>query len=234
MEIAPTNGQAAGLNTEAQQASVLAGQDLAENFDNFLMLLVAQLENQDPLDPMDTNEFTSQIVQFASVEQEIASNANLEQLIALQRSNQAAAAVGYLGKRIEAEGNTTALIDGLAEWNYGLPENAESVTLMVVDELGNQVFHTQGPTDLGAHKFVWNGIDDSGNPVADGLYTLSITATGSDGEAIASTMTVVGQVDGVETTGDTVVLFVGPIGIPIEDVISILDAPKNPAEADPA
>jgi len=221
-------------NSQAQQASVLAGQDLAENFDNFLMLLVAQLENQDPLEPMDTNEFTSQIVQFASVEQEIASNTNLEQLIALQRSNQAAAAVGYLGKRIEAEGNTTALIDGYAEWNYGLPENADTVELMVVDELGNQIYHTEGSNDLGAHQFVWNGLDDSGNPVADGLYTLSVTATGTDGEAIATTMTVVGQVDGIETTGDSVVLFVGPIGIPIGDVISILDPPNKPAEADPA
>lgn len=227
MEIAATNSQ-------AQQASVLAGQDLAENFDNFLMLLVTQLENQDPLEPMDTNEFTSQIVQFASVEQEIASNTNLERLIALQRSNQSASAVGYLGKRIEAEGNTTALTDGYAEWNYGLPENADTVDLLVIDELGNQIFHSQGSTDLGAHRFVWNGLDDSGNPMPDGLYTLSATATGTDGNPIATTMTVVGKVDGVETTGDTVVLFVGPIGIPIDEVISILDSLKDPAEADPA
>ncbi len=225
MEVTATNSQ-------AQQASVIAGQDLAENFDNFLMLLVTQLENQDPLEPMDTNEFTSQIVQFASVEQEIASNTNLERLIALQRSNQAAAAVNYLGKRVEAEGNTTVLTDGYAEWNYGLPENADTVELMVVDELGNQIYHTEGANDLGAHRFVWNGLDDSGNPVPDGLYTLSINATDAEGQAIAPTMTVVGQVDGVETTGDTVVLFVGPIGIPIGDVISILDAPQNPAEAE--
>lgn len=227
MEIAATTSQ-------AQQASTIAGQDLAENFDNFLMLLVTQLENQDPLEPMDTNEFTSQIVQFASVEQEIATNTNLEQLIGLQRSNQSAAAVGYLGKRIEADGNTTVLKDGYAEWNYGLPENADTVNLLVVDELGNQIFHSQGATDIGAHRFVWNGLDDSGNPVPEGLYTLSITATGSDGNSIASSMTVVGQVDGIETTGDSVVLFVGPIGIPIEDVISILDTPKDTAEADPA
>lgn len=221
-------------NSQAQQASVIAGQDLAENFDNFLMLLVTQLENQDPLEPMDTNEFTSQIVQFASVEQEIASNNNLEQLIALQRSNQAAAAVGYLGKRVEAAGNTTVLKDGQAEWNYGLPENADTVDLIVYDELGNQIYHTQGSTDLGAHQFVWDGLDNSGNPMPEGLYTLSVSATGSDGEAIETSMTVVGQVDGVETTGDSVVLFVGPIGIPIGDVISILDAPNTPAEADPA
>ena len=221
-------------SNQAQQASVIAGQDLAENFDNFLMLLVTQLENQDPLEPMDTNEFTSQIVQFASVEQEIASNNNLEQLIALQRSNQAAAAVGYLGKRVEAAGNTTVLKDGQAEWNYGLPENADTVDLIVYDELGNQIYHTQGSTDLGAHQFVWDGLDNSGNPMPEGLYTLSVSATGSDGEAIETSMTVVGQVDGVETTGDSVVLFVGPIGIPIGDVISILDAPNTPAEADPA
>lgn len=225
MEIAATN-------TQAQQASLIAGQNLAENFDNFLMLLVTQLENQDPLEPLDTNEFTNQIVQFASVEQEIASNSNLEQLIALQRSNQAAASVNYLGKRIEAEGNTTVLSDGYAEWNYALPESANSVDLLIVDEVGNQIFHSQGATNFGAHRFVWNGLDDSGNPVPGGLYTLSISATDAQGQAIAPATTIVGQVSGVETTGDSVALFIGPIGIPIGDVISILDAPKDPAEAE--
>jgi flagellar basal-body rod modification protein FlgD len=213
--------------SEAKQASVLASRDLNDNFENFLKLLITQLQNQDPLDPMSTNEFTSQIVQFASVEQSIATNTNLEQLISLQRANQAAAAIGYLGKRIEASGDTTVLVDGLAEWNYSLPETADQVSLLVTDEEGLAVFHTQGATDKGAHEFVWDGQDDSGNPVAEGPYTLSVTATAEDGKKIATEMTVVGIVNGVETVGDEPVLFVGKTGIPISEVIAILDARRD-------
>jgi flagellar basal-body rod modification protein FlgD len=221
MEISSVGGN------EAKPASVFASSDLADNFDNFLKLLITQLQHQDPLEPMDTNEFTSQIVQFASVEQSIATNVNLERLIGLQQANQAAAAIAYLGKRIEANGDTTALVDGTAEWNYALPEAAAQVSLLVTDEEGAAVFHTQGATDKGAHQFVWDGRDDSGNPVGEGSYTLSVTATAEDDTKIATEMTVVGIVDGVETVGDEPVLFVGKTGIPISEVIAILDARRD-------
>jgi flagellar basal-body rod modification protein FlgD len=217
-------------SSQAQSASLLAGQDLAENFDNFLMLLVAQLQNQDPLSPMDTNEFTSQLVSFASVEQEIATNTNLEQMIALQRTNQTAYSVGYLGKRIEAAGDTTVLQNGQAEWNYSLPEIAQSVTLAITDSSGNTVQTLQGATDMGAHQIVWNGLDANGNPVPAGEYTLNITAMDSNGDKITTAMTVVGKVSGIEATGDLVTLFMGSIGIPVDQVISVLDAPPVATE----
>ena len=132
---------AAAATSPAQQASSLAGGNLAQNFDDFIMLLVAQLKNQDPLDPISTNEFTNQIVQFASVEQAIATNTNLERMIALQRSNQITSAVGYLGKRIEAEGDTTALADGIAEWNYSLPEIGYPLRSRDVNMLGWRTRH---------------------------------------------------------------------------------------------
>lgn len=218
-------------NSEVQQASKVAGRDLAENFDNFLMLLVAQLKNQDPLEPLSTNEFTSQIVQFASVEQEIATNTNLEQMIALQRSNQTASAVGYLGKRIEAAGDTTMLANGHAEWNYDLPDSASSVKLLVADASGNPVKRFEAPTNTGAHQVIWNGIDELGNIMPDGQYTLSVTALDSDGKKIATTTSVVGVVSGLETSGEEIMLHVGSIGIPIDEVIAILDARPTEAEA---
>ena len=207
---------------QAQQASVIAGRDLAENFDNFLMLLITQLRNQDPLSPMDTNEFTSQIVRFAGVEQAIATNSNLEQLIALQRANQAAGLIGYLGQRIEANGNTTALADGRAEWNYALPGAANQVTLLVTNEAGRAIYSTTGATEAGAHQFVWSGLDDAGNPMPEGQYTLAVTATDPEGNSMTATMTTVGTVTGIETAGDGPVLFVGKSGVPLGEVLAIL------------
>lgn len=216
---------------QAQQASVNASRDLADNFDNFLKLLITQLQHQDPLSPMDTNEFTSQLVQFASVEQSIATNANLETLIALHGANRTAALVGYLGMRIEADGETTALVDGRAEWNYALPEQADAVTLLVTDRTGKAVYSTDGLTAAGAHQFVWDGRDETGTPLPEGEYSLKVTATDASGEAIAATITTVGTVTGIETAGEQPLLFVGKTGIPLDEVLAILGPPADQGQA---
>ena len=101
-----------------------ATSSLAENFDTFLTLLTVQLQNQDPLDPLDTNEFTSQLVQFTAVEQAIATNNNLESLIGLTELSHAATRISYLGKEVEAPGSTSYLTDGKAEWSYVLDDEA--------------------------------------------------------------------------------------------------------------
>ena len=97
----------------AAAASEVAGAKLAENFDTFLQLLTTQLQHQDPLSPMESNEFVAQLVQFSEVEQAIASNKSLEKLIDLQNTNQATAAIGYIGQTVEAAGSG-AHVSGLA------------------------------------------------------------------------------------------------------------------------
>jgi flagellar basal-body rod modification protein FlgD len=216
---------------QAQPASASASRDLADNFDNFLKLLITQLQHQDPLSPMDTNEFTSQLVQFASVEQSIATNANLETLIAMQGANRTAALVGYLGLRIEANGDTSALADGRAEWNYALPEQADEVTLQVSDQTGKAVYSADGMTGAGAHRFVWDGLDETGAPLPEGEYRLKVTAKDANGEAIATTITAVGTVTGIETAGEQPLLFVGKTGIPLDEVLAILGPPADQGQA---
>ena len=216
-------------NSPAPQASVLAGRSLAADFDSFLQLLITQLQHQDPLSPMDTNEFTSQIVQFASVEQTIATNTNLERLIGLQRASQAASAIDFLGKRIEADGDTTPLVDGYAEWNYALAEQAETVTLTITADDGTVVYDRPGANEPGAHRLVWDGTDANGDPLPEGTYTLRVTARDADGAVVAATTTVVGTVSGIQTSGEELMLFVGRTGIPLSEVIAILDA--RPATA---
>jgi flagellar basal-body rod modification protein FlgD len=216
--------QAASAAAANQSKSSIAKADLADSFDNFLNLLTTQLKHQDPLSPMDTNEFTNQIVQFANVEQSITTNTNLEQLISLQQANRTASAIEYLGKRIEANGETTPLVDGYAEWNYALAEPAKSVKLTITDSSGNTVYSRSGATELGAHQLVWDGIDDDGNPAPGGNYTLTVAARNEEGKAMKPTTTVVGHVTGIETQGEDLMLFVGRSGIPLSQVIAILDS----------
>ena len=197
---------------------------LAENFDNFLTLLTVQLQNQDPLDPLDANEFTQQLVELTSVEQAIATNANLEKLLDLASANQAASALGYLGKEIEALGETTALAGGKAEWNYSLDEPAEAVTVTVRDASGKLVFSGEGETGAGEHAFIWDGLSNQGVPQPEGLYTIAVTATDSAGEAIATSTKLIGKVTAVDSVDGVAVLIVGGLKVPVAAVLSVREA----------
>lgn len=218
MEVSTVTGAASAV---AESAATNADARLATTLGDFLLLLTTQLQNQDPLEPMDSGEFTSQLVQFASVEQQISQNRNLEELIKINQVNRAASVVSFLGKRIEATGDTTVLANGYAEWNYSLPEVAEDVTLTITDSDGQTVFETAGEGTIGAHKFVWDGLDQSGQPLAEGQYTLTVAATDVEGEAVVATTTIVGHVTGMETVDDNLILSIGGIGVPFDKVLSV-------------
>jgi flagellar basal-body rod modification protein FlgD len=218
MEVSTVTGAASAV---AESAATNADARLATTLGDFLLLLTTQLKNQDPLEPMDSSEFTSQLVQFASVEQQISQNRNLEELIKINQVNRAASVVSFLGKRIEATGDTTVLANGYAEWNYSLPEVAEDVTLTITDSDGQTVFETAGEGTIGAHKFVWDGLDQSGQPLAEGQYTLTVAATDVEGEAVVATTTIVGHVTGMETVDDNLILSIGGIGVPFDKVLSV-------------
>src|SRR3954451_9401147 len=91
---------------------------IASNFTAFLQLLTTQLKNQNPLEPLDTNQFTQQLVQFAQVEQQITMNSSLSTLISLQKATQTSAALGFLGSTVRVEGDTARLAGGSAAWSY--------------------------------------------------------------------------------------------------------------------
>ena len=139
------------------------GVDLAETFDNFLVLLTTQLQNQDPLSPLDTNEFTQQLVEFTNVEQAIKTNDKLDQLIAMQGAGILTGALDYIGKEVEFAGAELNLADGEATVVYDLASNAQEITLEILDENGITVRTLTGPTDAGRHEIVWDGKDNFGN-----------------------------------------------------------------------
>src|ERR671917_423975 len=127
---------AQGASTTAKKASDRAM--IAKNFDAFLLLLTTQLKNQSPLDPMDTNQFTQQLVQFASVEQQLKSNDTLNALLTSTRGSAVSTAASFVGMQVTADGTTSRLSNGKAEWSIEPARNAQ-VSLIVKDRQGNVV-----------------------------------------------------------------------------------------------
>lgn len=198
---------------------------LQEELNRFLNLLVTQLKHQDPLDPMDASEFTSQLVQFASVEQQIYQNSNLEKLLQLQQSSHVASMVSYLGTTVEAAGTTMPLVDGRAEFSYSTTRAASEVTVIIRDSSGSTVYSVAGETDTGVHKFVWDGKSAGGLENPDGAYTVTVTGLDRDGNIIDVAHRVTGKVTGVSSEDGEFSLYMGDVAISMDDVISIRETP---------
>jgi flagellar basal-body rod modification protein FlgD len=206
----------ASLPSPAVPAAATTAQSrLAENFDTFLTLLTAQLKNQDPLSPMDSTQFTQQLVQFSQVEQSITQNQNLETLIGLTRSRTSADAVAYLGKTLTFTDGSGPLIGGSAKWTYNLEGQASATALTVTDSRGRVVFSAPGETGNGAHEFTWNGKDNAGNQLPDGYYALTVRALLANGNPVASTMKSTGVVTEVDLSGSEPLLMIGPMTVPL-------------------
>jgi flagellar basal-body rod modification protein FlgD len=184
------------LQTNAASSS----KSLADNFDTFITLLTAQLQNQDPLEPVDSTEFTNQLVQFSSVEQQIETNSALADLITLTANSQAASLSGYLGKTVEVQSATAELSgeDGI-DWLYTLPEGVESVTLSVQSADGRIVYSEKvGDTSVGNHDFTWDGTMNNGQTASDGVYSLLIGATNQNETAVSVAPRVRTEVTGID------------------------------------
>ena len=205
-------------------AAASASTKLADTYDSFLKLLTTQLQHQDPLSPMDSNQFISQLVEFASVEQQIASNTNLEKLISLQSSGIAGASLGYLGKTIEATGDTNTLANGKAEFAYTLPSNAIAATATVTNAQGQAVYLSAVPASTGRHAFTWDGKDFNGNTLPDGEYRVRIDAVDAKEAAVPASISVIGKVTSVEQTSAGPILLLGATQIPLAKVTAVKEA----------
>ena len=205
----------------SDSSSITNGNSLAETFDTFLTLLTTQLQYQDPLDPMDTNEFTSQLVQFTGVEQAINTNKKLDNLISLQNSKQLNDAVGYIDKNVGADGIVLMLQDGQSTLTYDLGGNAAKANVLIIDEQGNTVRTLPGDTEVGHHELVWDGLDENGNQMPDGLYGFLVTAVDTDNKSVPLVQGTVGKVTGVKMVDGEVTLEIGELEIALSDVLSI-------------
>ncbi len=204
-------------------SSGVASLSLGETFDTFLALLTSQLQNQDPLDPLDSNQFTEQLVQFSGVEQSINTNNKLDQLIALQSGNQINSAVSYIGKTVEVIGDQLWLEDGAAAISYGLDGNAAETVITIVDETGTTVRTFTGETAAGRHELVWDGRDSTGDPLPEGVYGFTVTAVDSDQNTVATLTGSTGRVTGIEIVDGLITLKIGDLGVPVDRIFAVYE-----------
>ena len=173
---------------------------LAGNFQTFLTLLTTQLQNQNPLDPLDTNQFTQQLVQFAGVEQQLKTNDQLSSLVSLQQTAQATQALGFVGKTAVVDGATTKLTNSAASWTLGVEQNS-NVAITIANSTGQNVFTGNYPATAGANQaFSWDGKGNDGTQWPDGKYTLTATAVDASGKPVAVSTQVQGLVNSVDLT----------------------------------
>jgi flagellar basal-body rod modification protein FlgD len=220
-------------NTTTTQSGDDALASLSGDYNNFLTLLTAQLKNQDPLSPMDTTQFTQQLVQFSAVEQQINGNKKLDQMIALQSTANAYGAVGFVGTTIAANSDDVPLQNKKAKFDYNIEHSSSSATLKILNSAGNVVMLKQVDATIGTHPVAWDGTDYFGNQLADGKYTVAVTYTDQNGKSYDAPITSYGKVDSATISDGTVYLKMGDVSIPLSDVLNI-SKPATTTAADTA
>lgn len=215
--------------TATTAASATGRTRLAENFDTFLTLLTSQLKNQDPLSPMDSTQFTQQLVQMTGVEQQLLTNDLLEKLVSNTGSG-ISTAVSLIGKEVRADSDLAALSGGKAEWVYKLDRAASDVKIEVLDSKG-RIVQTVAPTDnaAGEHTFKWDGKTAGGSTAADGVYSLRVTAKDGSGSAVPTGVVAQGVVTGVQQVDGQTVVTINGAQIPWEKITLIRQAPAPDA-----
>jgi len=210
------------LGATAQTANTqIAGAGLAKNFNTFLTLLTEQLKNQDPLSPLDSTQFVSQLVQFSGVEQQIAQNRNLESLLSQNASSAATSAVGFIGKQADILGTSADLSNGAATWSYASDPGAASATILVKDANGKIVYKTDGLAGPGDHSFVWDGKDNAGTQLPDGRYDLEVSALDEDGNLVSTRVSTSVVITGADFSGPQPALLAGDLRIDFADILAV-------------
>ena len=191
----------------ATDSGGLDGSTIAGNFTTFLTLLTTQLKNQNPLDPLDTNQFTSQLVQFAGVEQQLKVNDQLSALVKLQQTAQNSTALEFVGQKVGVAGDTAKLANGTATWNLSVPKPATAL-VTIANATGQNVYTGTFSLNAGNSPFVWDGKDSSGLQWPDGNYKISVTAQDASGQPVAVPTEIEAVVDSADLTQTPPVLSI--------------------------
>jgi flagellar basal-body rod modification protein FlgD len=194
---------------------------LSGNFTDFLNMLMTQLQNQDPTSPMDTNEFTSELVEFSGVEQQINTNNSLTQLIQLTQGGEVMQGSQIAGKQISVTSTQMPLQNSTGSVQFTAP-TAEPVAIAISNSAGQQVLDTSLTATAGQNTWTWNGTNNNGNQVPDGAYNISVIGANSDGSTTPLTFTVTGTATGVQNTSSNgVQLDLGAVTVPFSSIVSV-------------
>ncbi len=216
----PTNGTAksgASGSSNSKDTSTLDS-----DYQTFLTLLTAQIQHQDPTSPMDTTQWTNQLVQYSQVEQQLKSN-NYLSTIAAHAGGSITDGVALIGKSVDATTPTASVVSGKGSWNYTLGATAAKASATIKDAKGTTVW--AGPlSDLsqGTHTFAWDGKETNGQTAPDGSYTLSLSATTAQGNTIDSSVGISGTVNAVTTDANgNIMLSLGTSSVALSDVTNV-------------
>jgi len=218
--LAATASQASSAGTATASVGNLALQKLGSNFNDFLNLLTTQLQNQDPTSPMDTNQFTSELVQFTGVQQEVSTNSNLSQLIGLQQTSQVLQSSDLVGKSVTVTSSELTLQNSAATVDFQ-GTAGQQVGIAVVNAAGTPIANATVTATAGSNSWSWNGLDNSGNQMPDGPYRVAVEALSTSGTPVAVPYTVVGTATGVSSNGTTSQLALGGLSVPFNSVVSV-------------
>jgi flagellar basal-body rod modification protein FlgD len=217
-----STGSTGSTSSTASTAST-GMQTIAGNFDTFLQLLTTQLQNQDPLSPLDTSQFTQQLVEFASVEQQINMNTNLQTLISMQQTSEATSALQLVGNTVTINGNAAALSNATntpATWSINSSAPATG-TVTITSQAGTTVYSGTVALNAGTQTYSWSGGGSNGQTWPDGTYTMTINATGANGQAVTVSTQVQGVVTAVNINQNPPTLTVSGQTVPISQVQSL-------------
>ena len=216
-----TSGTSTSGTSAASSTSQTALNSLTGNFNDFLNLLMTQLQNQDPSNPLDTSQFTTQLVEFAGVAQQITANQSLSQLIQLTQSGEILNSSSIVGKQVAVNSAQMPLQDGKAELQF-TPTAAGTVAIAVYNSSKQQVADATVQATAGSNTWTWNGEDANGTQLADGPYTVAVEGLDASGNATAIPFTVVGTVTGVQSQNNGVTLQMGTESVNFSAVQSVV------------
>jgi flagellar basal-body rod modification protein FlgD len=199
------------------------GSTLAGNFQTFLTLLTTQLQNQNPLDPLDTNQFTQQLVQFAGVEQQLKTNTELSTLVTLQQTAQATQALNFVGKSAVVDGSTATMTSSSATWHLSVPTDS-TVDVSIANSSGQTVFTGKYTASSGSDiPFTWNGQGNDGTQWPDGKYTITATGKDASGNSVGVAAQIQGTVSSVDLTQSPPLLTIDGNTYTVSQVKSIVN-----------
>jgi flagellar basal-body rod modification protein FlgD len=215
-----TTGTAGAASSSVSQAGTSTLGSLANNFTDFLSLLMTQLQNQDPSSPMDSNQFTTELVQFTGVQQQLNTNSNLTQLIQLTQANQIEQSASMLGKPVTVTSPQLTLQNGASEINFNTTA-AEPVAITVYNSAGAQVQTATLDSAAGANTWHWDGAGPNGTTLPDGAYKVTVTAVGAAAAKAQIPFTVTGTATSVMNNAGTVQVQMGGLTLPFSAVLSV-------------
>jgi flagellar basal-body rod modification protein FlgD len=219
----PASSSSSSAASSAAAANALASSQIAGNFQSFLTLLTTQLQNQNPLDPLDTNQFTQQLVEFAGVQQQINTNDSLATLVSLQQTAQSTQALGFVGKTAVVNGSTAALTNSSATWELSVPTNS-TLNVTITNSTGQTVYSGNYSAQAGNNQpFTWNGLGTDGTQNPDGSYKLTATAADASGNNVAITTQIQGVVSSVDLTQSPPLLSINGQSYTVSQIQSITD-----------